>query len=233
MISDPLSQELARIEAAYARRNHQTIYSFLDPGYRLAVQEREEKLLRILAERGYSSLEDSKILEVGCGTGQWLRDFVRWGARPENVWGVDMLPARIAEAKESCPSGMTLRCQDSTKLDVPDGSFDLVLQSTVFTSILNLEMKHLLAREMLRVMRANGLIIWYDFHVNNPSNPDVHGVGRGEIKQLFPNCNISLEKLTLAPPIGRRIARVSSPLYRVLSFIKPLCTHYLGIITKL
>jgi len=228
----PLAQEVTRIEVAYARRDNHAIYSFFEPSYRLLVQEREHKLLQALSERGFSRLENTKILEVGCGTGAWLRDFIRWGARPENLWGTDLLPARIAEGKKLCPAGITLKCQNSENLEVEDGSFDLVLQATVFTSILCPEMKRLLAQEMIRVLREKGLIIWYDFHVDNPRNPDVRGVDRAEIRQLFPDCNVSLQKLTLAPPIGRRVAPISTSLYRALSLIKPLCTHYLGIITK-
>lgn len=230
--SDSWAEEIARIEAAYARRSKHDVYSFFEPSYRLLVQERERKLLSVLSEHGFSSLSNAKILEVGCGTGTWLRDFIRWGARPENLWGVDLLPARIAEAKQLCPAEVTLKRQNATGLEVPDDSFDLVLQATVFTSILDPEMRRLLAREMMRAVGKNGLIIWYDFHINNPRNPDVRGVDKAEIERLFPGCNISLQKLTLAPPIGRRVAPVSGSLYRTLSCIKPLCTHYLGIISK-
>jgi ubiquinone/menaquinone biosynthesis C-methylase UbiE len=232
--SDPLDHEVARIKAAYARRlKKHDRYSWFEPSYKLLAQERESKLLKTLSDRRFLKLRDTKILQVGCGTAAWLRDFIRWGARPENLYGVDLLPARIAEGRMLCPPEVTLKCQNSANLNVPDGSFDLVLQATVFTSILDPDMKRLLAAEMVRVLRRNGLIVWYDFHVNNPINPDVRGVGKSEIKQLFPNCNVSLEKLTLAPPIGRCVAPMSTSLYRVLSHIKPLCTHYLGIITKL
>lgn len=231
--SDLMAQEIERIKAVYAHRQSHALYSFFEPSYRLLAQEREHKLLRALSKRGFSQLENARILEVGCGTGAWLRDFIRWGARPENLWGVDLLPCRIAEGKRLCPAEVTLHCQNSANLEVPDGSFDLVLQSTVFTSILDAEMKRLLAKEMIRVVHKDGLILWYDFHVNNPANPDVRGVGKSEIKQLFPNCKVSLRKLTLAPPMGRRVAPMSTLLYKALSQIKPLCTHYLGIITKL
>ena len=227
-----LSLELQRIEQAYSRRQSGSRYTAFDPAYRLAVEEREGQVLQLLRTNCYASLENTKILDVGCGTGAWLRDFVRWGARPENLCGVDLLPARITEARELCPAAVTLKCQDATSLDVPDESFDLVLQSTVFTSILNANVKQLLAREMLRVLRKRGLILWYDFHVNNPWNPDVRGVRREEIAWLFPGCNISLQRLTLAPPLGRWVAPISPALYRGLSRIKPLCTHYVGAITK-
>ncbi|HEV7218381.1 MAG TPA: class I SAM-dependent methyltransferase [Terriglobales bacterium] len=184
------------------------------------------------ARHGYGSLEERRILEVGCGTGSWLRELVRWGALPENIVGIDLLPDRIAEAKLLCPSGIRLICGNAEKLQFSDGAFDVVLQSTVFTSILNDGMKIQIAREMLRVLRPGGMIMWYDFTVDNPWNPDVRGIPRREIKQLFPACRFEFERLTLAPPLGRRIARMSSFLHRTLSAIKLFDTHCLAIIQK-
>jgi hypothetical protein len=43
---------------------------------------------------------------------------------------------------------------------------------------------------------------------------------------------IHLEKLTLAPPIGRRVARINYSMYGALSALRVLNTHYLGIIMK-
>jgi ubiquinone/menaquinone biosynthesis C-methylase UbiE len=198
----------------------------------LSVQEREGRLLAVLAERGYASLANARILEVGCGTGYWLRQFVNWGAQPENISGVDLLPERIDEARSFCPAGISLMHENATQLSAADGAFDLVLQSTVFTSILDPQMKQQIAREMIRVLSPKGFILWYDFHVDNPWNPDVRGVGKAELSRLFPGCQIRLQKLTLAPPLGRPVARISPSIYRALSQIKVICTHYLGTISK-
>jgi SAM-dependent methyltransferase len=231
---DPtFASEEARVRAAYAsRKKEQFRYSMFAPAQMLTIQERERKLLKLLARYGSPSLESSRILEVGCGTGLWLREFVRWGARPENIFGIDLLPERIAEARRLCPSAITLQCQSATDLHNLPGLFDVVLQSTVFTSILDPRMKRQVASEMLRVLSPAGLIVWYDFRVSNPANPDVRGVGRKEIEELFPRCQIHLERLTLAPPFGRPIARISQSLYVALSGVRAFCTHYLGIIRK-
>ena len=92
----------ARIMAAYARRKHLVPadrYSYFDRGSLLLVQSRERHALQLLAEQGCRPLDRKKIVEVGCGTGSWLRDFIRWGARPENLAGVDLLPDSLAEAR--------------------------------------------------------------------------------------------------------------------------------------
>lgn len=226
------ANELARICAAYSRRTDQSRYSLFDPAYLLASKECEEKILSALDRLGCIPLENKRILEIGCGTGYWLRQFVRWGSRPDNICGIDLLPERIAEATNLCPAGITLGCQNAAQLDYSTGTFDLVFQSTVFTSILSKHMKAQIAHEMLRVLRPDGTILWYDFTLNNPWNPDVRGVPRKEIMQLFPGGRFEFHRLTLAPPIGRRIARVSTLLYRALSAIKIFDTHCLGTIHK-
>src|SRR3954470_11387425 len=153
--AQPIASELARIRAAYARCHNRTIDS-VEPAQLLAIQERERQLLRMLSARGIASLESSKILEVGCGTGLWLREFVRWGARPENVKGVDLLPERIAEARRLCPPEVKLECGSATQLKSGNAEFDFVVQSTVFTSILDPKVKMQIAGEMLRVLRPKG-----------------------------------------------------------------------------
>jgi ubiquinone/menaquinone biosynthesis C-methylase UbiE len=224
--------ELSRIRAAYSRRPDQFRYTLLDPANLLACHEREKRVLAAFTRHGCAPIEKARILEVGCGTGFWLREFVRWGAGPENIVGVDLLPERIAKAEVLCPVGITLRSQSATKLEYSADTFDLVFQSTVFTSIFDNDMKIQIAREMLRVLRPSGLIMWYDFTVNNPWNPDVRGIPRREIVRLFPGCRFEFHRLTLAPPIGRRIARVSSLLYRAFSAVGIFDTHCLAVIHK-
>ena len=226
--------EVARIRDAYARRQHvpQDSYSFLNPSYVLMVQERENELLSMLSRYGVGSLEGKRVLEIGCGTGYWLRAFLQWGALPENVFGIDLLPERIEQAQKLCPYGVHLECGNATALTFPEASFDLVLQFTVFTSILDLAMRQCIATEMLRVLKPGGLVLWYDFFVDNPRNPDVRGVRKSEIHKLFPGCQIHLRHITLAPPIGRLVGRYSPLAYMLLSRSKILCTHYLGLIKK-
>lgn len=104
-----------------------------------------------------------------------MRDFIQWGARPENLYGIDLLEDRIKKAKEINPN-INFICGNAKNLDFPDKNFDIVLQSTCFTSILDQEMKKSIAREVLRVLKDEGIILWYDFRYNNPKNPDVKGI---------------------------------------------------------
>jgi ubiquinone/menaquinone biosynthesis C-methylase UbiE len=229
---ESLKAEAARIEQAYARRKKDHLYSRFNSAYLFMVQEREQRFLALLARHGCVSLDTKRILEVGCGSGDLLRDFIKWGARPENVIGVELLPERVAEAKRLCPGAIQIVQSNAAKLEFSDATFDLVFQSTVFTSVLDTSMKQQMAAEMCRVLKPDGLILWYDYHMNNPRNPDVKGVKRQEICALFPECDIQVQRITLAPPIARRLAPLSWLLCYVLSKIPWLCSHYIGMIRK-
>jgi ubiquinone/menaquinone biosynthesis C-methylase UbiE len=177
-------------------------------------------------------LKTRKILEIGCGTGYWLREFIQWGAQPANIAGLDLLTDLVSEARRLCPEGVTLQQGSAAQLKFSDRTFDLVLQSTVFTSILDIALQTEIATEMIRVLKDDGLIIWYDFRVNNPWNPDVRGIKKQEIFRLYPNCNVKLERITLAPPLARLIAPYSWLACQILEHVPCLRTHYLGVIQK-
>ena len=230
--SEAARAEESRIQTVYAARNDGALYSWFNHGQLFNVQMRERILLEQLRQYGCEDLQSKKLLEVGCGNGHWLREFVKWGAKPANVTGVELLDDRVREAKQLCPAVVEIMQGSAAKLEFPDEAFDLVLQSMVFTSILDSTLKQQVAREMMRVVKSGGFIFWYDYHVNNPYNSDVRGVKRREIYRLFPNCRIQLRRITLAPPLARILAPYSYLLCYLLEKFPPLCTHYLGIIRK-
>ncbi len=229
---DTFGREESRIQEAYAKRQGDNRYSLFDPGALFIVQEIERSLLALLQQRGFSSLETKRILEIGCGAGFWLREFIKWGANPKHITGIDLLADRITKARDLCPAAVRLDCASATKLPYADRTFDLVMQFTVFTSILDSTMKQQIASEMLRVVNRDGLMLWYDYHVNNPWNPDVRGVKKAEIYQLFPHCHIELRRITFIPQLTRLLAPYSWLMCYLLAKIPLFCTHYLGVIQK-
>ena len=114
----------------------------------------------------------------------------------------------------------------------PDGTFDIVQQHTVFTSILDPVMKGRVCAEMLRVLKPSGAIIWYDFRFNNPANPNVRGIGIAEIRSLFPHCRVHVKRVTLAPPVARRLVPISWLASLVMEQLTIFNTHYLGVIRR-
>ena len=113
---------------------------------------------------------------------------------------------------------------------MPPASFDIVLQSMLLTSVLDEGVRGRIAQKMLQALRPGGVILWYDYHVDNPRNPDVRRVSRRDIETLFPECRIELHRVTLAAPLARRVLPHARWLYSALRAIPLLRTHYLGTI---
>jgi ubiquinone/menaquinone biosynthesis C-methylase UbiE len=224
--------ELERIGLAYRRRQSDgVIYSFFNPGHLFVAQQLEKELIKLLRRYQVNSLYDKRVLDVGCGTGWPLLEFTKYGAKPENLHGIDLLSNAVEEAKKINPNA-DFRCGNAESLPFENEAFDIVTQFTMFTSILDDNMKQNVAKEMLRILRPEGVILWYDYFVSKPKNRDVKGIGKGEIATLFPNCTFDFNKVTLAPPISRTIAPHSFLLCYLLEKIPWLKTHYLVVIRK-
>jgi SAM-dependent methyltransferase len=114
-----------------------------------------------------------------------------------------------------------------------DGAFDLIVVSTVFSSILDPLVKRVLADEIERVLAPNGVVIWYDLAFDNPANPNVRGIKRKEIAELFQSLDCELRRVTLAPPIARLIVPISAGLGAVMEKIPFLRSHLLGVLRKI
>ncbi len=227
--------ELDRIRAEYARREADPRlrgrYTFFNRGNLFTIQERERVVLSLLGEAEVGRIHELKVLDVGCGTGGWLLDLIRYGASAEHLHGCDLLPDRLSQACRRLPSAITLTCADGGNLPYPSESFDLVSQFTVFTSILDSVLRQHVAAEMWRVLRVGGALLWYDFRLQG-RNPAVRAIHPREVRTLFPEGDFLLRRLTLAPPIARRLARWDWLTCEVLARIPWLRTHDLILIRK-
>src|SRR5205823_7150452 len=152
--------------------------------------------------------------------------------QPRHAAGIDLLRDRVRGAARRCPPDIGLFCSSAVALPFRTASFDLVTQFMVFTSILDADVRRCVAEEMVRVLTPAGVILWYDFCVPNPRNPDLRPVKAAEIRRLFPGCSVELNRVTLAPPVARLVAPLSWTLCLLLNLVTPLRTHYLGVIRR-
>ena len=161
-----------------------------------------------------------------------LLQFLSFGFSPENLVGNELLEDRIAIARKRLPAALALHGGDAVGLQLPQESFDVVLQSTVFTSILDSAFKRRLAEKMWSLVRPGGGVLWYDFMFDNPRNRDVQGISLAEIDKLFPVRAAWMRRITLAPPIARTVTRIHPSLYTLVNLVPWLRTHCLCWIQK-
>jgi SAM-dependent methyltransferase len=228
----PEAPDLARLRREYADRDRRLaesdLYSPANPGHAFMIRGRERAVLKMFEQNGFQNLEEYDILEVGCGRGGVLAEYVGFGAAPQRLHGIELLERRVADAHERLPDLPIVRA-DGQHLPYRGAVFDIVLQYTVFSSILDDGVKAAVAREMRRVLKPGGMILWYDYWLN-PTNPHARGIRPAEIRRLFAGCRCRFERISLAPPICRRLAPVSRPLAGWLERLKLFNTHYLAAI---
>ena len=222
------SQRIAEVYGDRERILPAGYYALSRPANLYRTQRRERATLSLLARWGLDDLAGLRICEVGCGAGAELLRLASWGARPENLSGVDLLADRIAGAQALLPAA-TLEVKDARSTSFADGSFDLVMQLTLFSSVLDPEIRLAIAHEMRRILKPGGKILWYDMRVVRPDRPLV-ALRRAEIARLFPDCHLDLHAETLNPVIGRVTARTSWMFSDMLSYIPGARSHYLGMI---
>jgi ribosomal protein S18 acetylase RimI-like enzyme len=229
------AHERVRVAQRYQRRAAQGAdrkYSPILPEVLMAVQERQRALVRWIRTCGIEPVADKRVLEVGCGAGGFLLDLHRLGFPPKNLTGNELIEERAAAARENLPAAVRVITGDACEIPLSEGPFDIVIQSTVFTSILDQDVQQRLADRMWALTRPGGGVLWYDFIYDNPKNQDVRGVPLDRVRALFPHGQITTWRLTLAPPLARLVARIHPALYLWFNLVPWLRTHVLCWIRK-
>lgn len=225
MSTEPEPEAIAE---RYARRADPGRYSMLRPEVWQAVQERQRAMLGMFASAGLHDLSSLRLLEVGCGAGGNLLELLRLGFAPHHLAGVELLPERLAAARAVLPEALRLQGGDALQAGVPAQSLDIVFVSTLFSSLLDDAYQQRLAGAMWSWLKPGGAVLWYDFTVDNPRNPDVRGVPLARVRALFPQGRLRHRRVTLAPPL----ARWRPALYALFNTLPWLRTHVLAWIAK-
>ncbi len=232
MDASRLDAEAAAVRRRYDRREGGTgpnsIYHPLRLDRILVRYSKERLIAKRLRRDWLVNSFDARVLEVGCGQGANLSLFVSFGFEPRNLVGVELLDERARRARELLPPEVAIHTGDATRAGFEPASFDIIIQSTVFSSILAPDVRAEVARQMWDWLKPGGNILWYDLAVDNPKNPDVVGISRQEIQELFPRASFEFHRVTLAPPIGRLVIGIGGWLYQLLDSVPFLRSHTLA-----
>ncbi len=231
---DFVAVERERIQLEYQRRAREVrsdLYAPWQPSARFMLESRNRTAATMLQRLDVFPKPGDQCLEVGYGTLGWLAELISWGVRESDLHGIELDPSRARRACEILPAA-DLRIGDAVELPWDNDSFQLAIASTLFTSVLDPNVRRLIADEITRVLAPGGALLWYDFAYNNPRNQNVRGIGRAEIKKLFPTLQGKIRSITLAPPLTRLIAPHWWTLATVLEAIPLLRTHLIAVLIK-
>jgi ubiquinone/menaquinone biosynthesis C-methylase UbiE len=124
--------------------------------------------LTALEERCFSAsmskFREKDIVELGCGTGRWLRRLERFA--PRSLTGVDASEGMLIQARRKCANSTRLIHADCLRTSLPDGHADCVLSSFMLSHIHDLKG---FATEAARIARHRATILISDLHPDTAS----------------------------------------------------------------
>jgi ubiquinone/menaquinone biosynthesis C-methylase UbiE len=101
------------------------------------------------------------VLEFGCGHGHELHKFTRFGVPEEGLTGFDLIFGRLKRARKQYPD-CRFSQHDALTAGFKDNEFDIVFQFTCAMHLPEANLQKALAREMVRVLKPGGLLLWWD-----------------------------------------------------------------------
>lgn len=206
-LHDPRSAE-AKVRGMYRRRDEAGRRRLYDPVRAENVAwdlTRTEAARAALGSIG-CTLGEADVLDVGCGTGDWLAGLAEFGAEPKRLTGVELLIDRLREGKRRRP-GARLVGGSGWSLPFRDESFDLLCLFTVLSSLPSPADREALGAEVRRVLRPGRHVLVYDFRVKRPGATELVGIGAKEVLGALGGELVWRRSLTLAPPIARALGR--------------------------
>lgn len=168
------------------------VYRKLEMWHRARLLQEMCHAFRLIGE----DVPRAKILDVGCGVGRSTRLLLELGANPENVTGIDLRETAIAYAHRLNPA---IKFATVTSLDDWPrlGTFDIVMQCTVFSSISRRSERVKLAKAMEQALVGGGHIIWWDCCRAN----EYAGGDFLYPSTLFQSCELVSEKVVSLEPM--------------------------------
>lgn len=100
---------------------------------------------------------EDDLLDVGTGTGGFLRELARHPGRPRKAIGVDPSTEMLARVP-ALPRGWTIETADARRLPFADGVFDIVTAAYVL-HVVDAATRREIIGECRRVLRAGGRLV--------------------------------------------------------------------------
>ena len=221
--STNVANELDEMVTRYDKRKRRGLSAWKHQYYERARQERDVVFAKWLTDR-FPDRGKLRCLEVGAGSGKNIPSLQRFGIPLQQITANELLVDRLSELTEEHPEVQTIA---GNAMDISAGPYDVILVSTVFTSILDESFRKQLASHLIGLLADEGCVLWYDFSYQNPLNKDVSGITIAQLRELFAEREVLAERITLTPPV----ALLVGPFYKCLAWIPFLKSHVAAIVS--
>ena len=116
--------------------------------------------LRAIGMKMFPPEEEIHVLDVGCGTGIYLKLYQTAGC---SVSGIDLSPSMLHVARNRLGDSANLYLADASSMPYQDRKFDLIIMSTVLHEMPS-GVRAAVIGESKRTCKENGRILLIDFH---------------------------------------------------------------------
>jgi ubiquinone/menaquinone biosynthesis C-methylase UbiE len=192
----------------------------------LFFQHSRERAISRLLQDYYRRAKDWRVLEVGCGSGRLLL-LLREMEIGRKLFGCDIKKDELDGKLTTL--GIALVVNPPDVLAFGDARFDMIVQSVVFSSVPDADVRTKLAREMDRVLAPGGVILWFDV-IKTRGN--LVGFYRKEIGKLFPGYAMQGFRCGLNYRLAASLAYKSQALVTLAEAMPFWRSHWALILTK-
>jgi len=166
----------------------------------------------------------ARVLDVGCGQGASLLQFVKLGFAASNLTGIDNSAERIDKARSVLPAA-EFEVGSAESLPFDSASFDLVFESTMLGTLESQSLLESIAREMIRVTRSGGYIMLTDWRYSRRGSGVKTAISNQFVDRVFDvgrsTSVVTRVRGALVPPLGRRLSRAAPSLYFLVQALLP------------
>jgi SAM-dependent methyltransferase len=183
---DSIDRDAERVLREYDRRatdpRLRSYYSRVDRAFARQRASRHALFADVLAQLGEPS--SLRVIDIGCGSGIYLKKLIEAGFSPEHLFGIDLIPQDVEAARSRLP-GATVLVGNAARLPFPDKVFDAALFVTVFSSIVDRSVRRRAALEAARGVSRGCLILSSDLRRVSDRNPHLRPIDESENQWLF------------------------------------------------
>lgn len=121
------------------------------------------KAIKLLQNKPESNLQ---IVDVACGTGDMILNWLKYTINA-NITGIDPSTNMLKIAKEKLPKEISLIKGEAKRLEIPDGSIDLLSIAYGLRNVVELDSA---LGEFTRVLKSGGVLVILEFTKKDKQN---------------------------------------------------------------